>query len=59
MTPYKIVVTWADYDPTNTEDMYKVEVYDTTQKYVIHSWVTTKRALGISIDNYLSKLSSI
>lgn len=55
MRPYKMEITWIDYDSTNTDDVYRVDVYDNNKQIVITSWNTLGKSLGNTISIYMGR----
>lgn len=53
MRPYHIEITWIDYDTTNTDDMYRVDVYNIDKTAVITSWTALGHSLGNTINIYM------
>ena len=54
MKPYKIEIIWIDYNPTNDDDMYEVNVYH-QEKELIKTWTVTGTTLGSTLHEYLTK----
>lgn len=53
MRPYNIHIHWIDYDVTNEDDLYEVQVTDSNDTQIITSWQTSARNLHITLERYL------
>ena len=58
MKPYKIEITWIDYNPTNDDDVYEVSVYYQGNEPV-KTWTANGAVLGSTLHDYLTKRSRI
>lgn len=58
MKPYKIEINWIDYNPTNDDDVYEVNIYYEGNEPV-KTWTANASVLSSTLHNYLTKTSSI